>query len=57
MEKRDGPNVGGHQHLPLAAMVSYALPFLSGTLLPEQPHRAWGERQKDLPQHSPSCWY
>ena len=45
MEKRDGFNVGGHQHLPLTAMVSYSLPFLSGTVLPEQP-QGLGERQK-----------
>ena len=39
MEKRDSPNVGEHQHLPLIAMVSNSLPFLSRTVLSEQP---WG---------------
>ena len=37
--------MGGHQHLPLTATVSYSLPFLSGTVLPEQP-KGLGERQK-----------
>ena len=37
MEKRDGPKVGEHQHLPLIVMVSNSLPFLSRTILSEQP--------------------
>ena len=45
MEKRDGSNVGGHPHLPLTLMVSNSLPFLSGTVLPEQP-QGLGERHK-----------
>ena len=45
MEKRDGSNVGGHQNLPLTAMVSYFLPFLSRTVLPQQP-QGLGEWQK-----------
>ena len=44
-EKRHGPNVGGHQHLSLTVTVSNSLPFLSGTVLPEQP-QGLGERQK-----------
>ena len=42
-EKRDGSNVGGHQHLPLITTVSNSLPFPSRTVLPEQP-QGWGER-------------
>ena len=45
MEKRDGFNVGRHQHLPLTAMVSNSLPFLSRTVLPYHP-QSLGERQK-----------
>ena len=37
MEKRDGSNVGGHQHLPFAATVLNYLPFPSRTVLPEWP--------------------
>ena len=37
MEKRDGSNVGEHQHFPFAAKVSNSLPFPSRTVLPEQP--------------------
>ena len=37
MEKRDGSNVGGHQHLPFAVTVSNSLPFPSKIVLPEQP--------------------
>ena len=45
MEKRDGYNLGEYQHLPLTVMVSYSLPYPSGTVLPEQP-QGLGERQK-----------
>ena len=45
VEKRDGSNVGKYQHLPLTAMVSYSLPYPSGTVLPEQ-SQCLGERQK-----------
>ena len=45
MEKRDGPNVGEHQHLPLTMTVLYSFPLLSGTVLLEQPE-GLGERQK-----------
>ena len=43
MEKRDGSNMGGHQHLPLTVTVSYSLPFLRRTVLPEQPQGLGGE--------------
>ena len=45
MEKRYGPNMGGHQHLPLTVTVSCSFPLLSGTVLPEQPE-GLGEKQK-----------
>ena len=45
MGKRDGSNVGGHQHLPFTAMVSNSHPFLSRTVLPEQPLGLRGEAE------------
>ena len=45
MEKRDGSNVGGHQHLSPTVTVSYYLPFLNGTLPPEQPQGLGGEAE------------
>ena len=55
MEKRDGSNVGGHQHLPFAAMVSNT--FLSqAELFSLNGLRTWG-RGRNSTMTSPSCWY
>ena len=50
MEKRDGSNVGRHQHLPFAMTVSNSLPFPSRAVLPEQP-QGLGEEVESLPWH------
>ena len=44
VEEGNGLNVGGYQHLSPTTMVSYTLPCLSRTVLPDQP-QGLGEKQ------------
>ena len=48
VEKRDGSNVGEHQHLPPTVMVSYTIPHPYGTVLPNWP-QGLGVKAKGLP--------
>ena len=50
MEKRDGCNVGGHQHLPFAVMVLNSLPFPQQNCPPWTASRLGGQAES-LPCH------
>ena len=45
VEEGDDLNVGGYQHLPPTAMVSYILPYPSRTVLPNQPQCLGGKQR------------